>query len=207
MQNCAASDLSSQPAPEIGQKLRQFRKSKGMSLAALALEVSVSEATLSRIETGRTDATAALLYRLATMLNTDITAFFAADPKPIHSGIRSVMRSGEGVQFDTSRMHAHVLCSDLSSKSMHPFLNSVTARTLAEVGGLSSHEGEEFLFIVKGTLLLFSQAYAPLRLEKNESVYFDAAQPHAYVNGGQHKAEFLVITSAGMPEMEKEAPQ
>ncbi|MFT4716718.1 MAG: transcriptional regulator with XRE-family HTH domain [Paracoccaceae bacterium] len=197
-------DIAHQPtkdalAPDIGQTLRQIRKSNGISLAALAQDVSVSEATLSRIETGRTDATAAVLYRLAARLNVEITIFFAAEPTPLHSGTRSVMRRGDGAIFRASGLQAKVLCAELSNKSMHPYLNHVSAKTIADAGGLNSHEGEEFLFVIQGILILHSQAYAPLHLEKGEAVYFDATQPHAYVTGDQKPAEILVITSAGLP--------
>lgn len=191
-------------ATQIGTRLREIRKSLGMSLATLAADAAVSEATLSRIETGRSEAAAALLYRLAALLGVEITTFFANTPTPLHSGIRSVMRKGDGGEFDSTRLSARVLCADLSDKKMHPFLNHVSAKTLAQAGGLSSHEGEEYLYIVRGSLVLHSQAYAPLRLDAGDSVYFDAAQPHAYVNAGQHAAEFLVVASTGLPDMEPE---
>jgi DNA-binding XRE family transcriptional regulator len=187
--------------PPIGKILRALRKSRNVSLAVLARHSSVSEATLSRIENGRSDASADLLYRLANILNVEISTFFAKEPTPLHSGIRSVMRKGNGVLFTSPRLTAHVLCAELAQKRMHPFVNVASAQTLQETGGLKRHDGEEFLLVLDGTLILHTETYAPLCLQTGDSVYFDANQPHAYVSEGA-SAEYLVVTSAQLPNMD-----
>jgi transcriptional regulator with XRE-family HTH domain len=186
----------------IGQILRNLRKSHKIPLAVLAKDTGVSEATLSRIENGHTEASAALLYRLATLLNVEISSFFSDNSTPLKGRARSVMRKGDGAKFTSERLSALVLSAELAQKHMHPFINVTSARTLRETGGLNAHDGEEFLFVLKGTLILHSQTHAPLKLEQGDSVYFSASQPHAYVSGGDDPAQYLVITSARMPDMD-----
>ncbi len=189
------------PSQTIGVGIRKLRVVQGVSLAELSQLTGVSEATMSRIETGRSEVSAAHLYQLANCLNVEISSFFNPSESNFHAGIRSVNRRGEGEPFASKRLQSLVLSSELTGKRMHPSINSISAKSVLEVGGLSTHDGEEFLFVIEGILELHSQAYAPLRLNAGESIYFDAAQPHAYLNGGEGKLNILVITSAETPEL------
>ena len=168
----------------------------GRSLADVAGATGVSEATLSRIETGRSDVSAPHLFRLATLFDVDVSSFFDGTHSTSAKGVRSVSRRGEGRMFDTARMQTSLLCTDLQEKKMHPFLNTVTATSLADVGGLAAHDGEEYLYVIDGGLFLHSDTYAPLYLETGDSLYFDAAMPHAYVAADPGGAQFLVICSS-----------
>ena len=166
---------------DIGQRLKALRRDKGLSLSELAKRTGLSEATLSRVENNQTLVSAHSLYVLSQVFEVDITAFFEPRSKPITAGIRSVCRKGDGVTFDSARYQALVLCADLANKKMHPAINRITITTLEEAGGLSRHDGEEFVFVLKGTLLLASEFYEPLRLTKGDSVYFDSRMGHAYL--------------------------
>ncbi|MEM1044553.1 MAG: XRE family transcriptional regulator [Pseudomonadota bacterium] len=185
--------------PAIGPLLKHLRKHKGYSLAELATAAGLSEATLSRIENGRTLVSAPHLYQLAQILDADISSFFAPDARPMASGIRSVARAGGTEPVLTDRFATTVLCADLSQKAMHPFLNEITARSLEEAGGLKAHRGEEFLHVIAGTIVLHSEFYAPLTLAAGDSLYFDAGMPHAYLNTESEPAHILVVTTFGPP--------
>lgn len=180
---------------DIGKRLKQFRTDAGHSLATLASLTGISEASLSRVENGQVLVSAHNLYVLSQVLEVDITAFYAPTAHPLRAGIRSVSRRGGGEEISTERFLSKVYASDLSRKKMHPALNIISARTLEEAGGVSAHTGEEFLFVVKGKLVLHSEHYAPLLLEEADTLYFDGAMPHAYVCGSDLPAEVLVITT------------
>lgn len=186
--------------PAIGPTLKHLRKQRGYSLAQLADAAGLSEATLSRIENGRTLVSAPHLYQLAQILDADISSFFVSDARPMGSGIRSVARAGGTEPVTTDRFTTTVLCADLSQKTMHPFLNEISARSLEDAGGLKAHRGEEFLHVLAGTIVLHSEFYAPLALAAGDSLYFDAAMPHAYLNTGPEPARILIVTTFGPPD-------
>lgn len=196
--------MKDQSSPQLGPRIRALRLERRMSLADLAHSTGVSEATLSRIETGLSDVSAPHLYGLARVLGVDIAGFFTADSHAKPQGVRALTRAGDGEVFQTARLNAQLLCGELRHKKMHPFRNTVTATTLEAVGGLSAHAGEEYLFVLRGPLLFCSAAYEPLRLETGDSLYFDASQPHAYVSGRQGGAEFLVVSSTDAPNSQKD---
>jgi DNA-binding XRE family transcriptional regulator len=183
----------------IGGRIKSHRKARGLTLGDLAELTGISEATLSRIENDQTLINAHNLYILSKVLAIDITAFFETQTQPLRAGIRSVCRAADGVRLETARYVSRVLCSDIANKRMNPAINSVTARSLDDVGGLKRHEGEEFVYVISGILMLHSQHYEPLRLDAGDCVYFDANMGHAYVAAGEHATEILVLTTVDGP--------
>lgn len=150
---------------------------------------------MSRIETGASEVSAPHLYGLAQHLGTDISSFFAAGTA-IRPGARSHTMAGQGETYASPRLQAQVLNGDLLHKRMNPFLNRTTACTLEQAGGLAAHAGEEWLYVLRGPLILHSTSHAPLRLQTGDSLYFDATTPHAYLAETEEGAEFLVLSSA-----------
>lgn len=196
----AATPEAPPDAPQIGTRIRALRLDRRLSLADLAHRTGVSEATMSRIETGATDVSAPHLYSLARVLGADISSFFATSATVLRPGFRSLTRGGEGEHLSTERLDGRLLHADLLRKRMHPFHNRVTAQSLADVGGLSAHDGEEWLHVLSGTLLFCAEGYAPLRLSRGDSLYFDARHPHAYLAADDHGAEFLVVSTTDAPD-------
>ncbi len=78
---------------------------------------------------------------------------------------------------------------------MHPAVNLVSKRSLEEAGGLASHAGEEFLYVLEGQLVFYTDFYSPTLLNKGDSIYFDGSMGHAYVAGGDGPAKILVVTN------------
>jgi putative transcriptional regulator len=60
----------------IGGKIRELRLSRQMTQNELALQCSFDKASMSRIESGKTNITILTLKRIATALNVDIVEFF-----------------------------------------------------------------------------------------------------------------------------------
>jgi transcriptional regulator with XRE-family HTH domain len=181
--------------------LRQLRQ---LSLAEVAVGTGVSEATMSRIETGQSQVSAPHLYGLARMFGIEIADFFQ-DAAPLRSR-RSVTRAGQGPAFSTPRLQARLMAGDLRAKAMHPFVNRTTAHALNQVGGLQAHAGEEYLHILQGPLVFCSETYSPLRLETGDSLYFDATDPHAYLTDPGAEAVFLVVSSHPLQQDTPHAP-
>ena len=177
----------------IGQRLSTFRRARGMTLAEIADVCGVSEATMSRVETGQTDISAHHLFILARELGADISEFFSDRTSPLGIGMRCVTRRGEAEQHTLARYMSEVLGAEISNKVMHPAINHITAETLEEVGGMSSHSGEEFLYVLDGTVAVHSELYVPLVLNKGDSLYFEGSMKHVYLNTGDQTAIILVV--------------
>jgi len=190
--HAAQTDL---PTLSIGAMIRSLRQTQSVTLADLASATNLSEATISRIETGRSDISAHNLHQVAARLGVDVARFFGPDAPGLTTGIRSITRRGTGPVFETPRFTSEVLSSDVTQKAMQPFINVVTVATLSAAGGCQAHSGEEFLHILEGSVELHSTLYAPLPLNSGDSIYFAGSMPHAYVNAGPEPARILVIIS------------
>lgn len=188
------------PALALGPRIKTLRKERGLSLAGLAKTTGVSEATLSRVENEQTLVSAHHLYRLAQALGVDITAFFAPASQAISNGIRSICRKGEGIALTTARYDAQVLCTDIANKRMHPAIDTVTVGSLDAAGGYSRHDGEEFLHVLSGRLLLATEFYEPVILETGDSIYFDSHMGHAYLSADGAPVQILVIATTEPPK-------
>src|SRR5690606_34012155 len=97
---------------------------------------------------------------------------------------RSVTRKGQGIRHTTAGMNLEVLCAEFKEKHQLFWKVKITASSFEESGGWRQHPGQEFLYVLSGTLELHSQYYDPIVLKSGDSILFDADQPHAYVSSG-----------------------
>src|SRR3982751_4225186 len=181
-ENRSSDRVSGVPAPS--RAIRQARIAQGLSLRALSARAGLPYSTLSKLENGKMALTYDKLIRLAQALNVDLKDIISeVEPPtaPVAVGRRSVTRAGEGLDAESEKHHHHYPASDLLGKMMTPILIDVQARSVEELGGLVRHSGEEYLYVLRGTMELHSDVYAPLTLTAGDSIYFDSGMAHGYV--------------------------
>ncbi|MFP6713462.1 MAG: XRE family transcriptional regulator [Rhodospirillales bacterium] len=179
----------------IGDRLSEFRKNMDLTLAKLSELSGVSEATLSRAENEIGSLNAHNLYILSKVLEVDVTDFYRSDTISFSKGMRTVTRRGEGDFQETARYDLELLSSELARKRMVPSKNRITAQTLEEAGGLRAHEGEEFIYVLAGQVVIHTEFYTPTVLAEGDSMYFDSNMTHAYTTPTKQGADILVITA------------
>lgn len=182
------------PAPS--RAIRNARVAQGLSLRALSARAGMPYSTLSKLENGKMALTYDKLIRLAQALNVDLKDIVAGDDRPtppIALGRRSVTKAGEELEAQSERHAHHYPAAELLGKMMIPIIIDVQARSVEELGGLVRHSGEEYLFVICGTMELHSDLYAPLPLGRGDSVYFDSGMAHAYVRTSGETCTVLSI--------------
>lgn len=183
-----------------GAALNAARKRQGLTLVELSTRCGLPVSTLSKLENGKMALTFDKLTRISEALGVDIAELFASaaggsDPARF-SGRRSITRAGEGYAIE-SAIYAHRYpAADLLNKRFVPIVAELHARTLEEFGPLVRHAGEEFTFVLEGTVDLHTDLYAPTRLHAGDSIYFDSGMGHAYLVVGTAPARVLSICSA-----------
>lgn len=195
------------PAPM--RAIRQARIAQGLSLRALSARAGMPYSTLSKLENGKMALTYDKLIRLALALNLDLQDMFANVDQasaPVAVGRRSVTRAGEERDADSQQHSHHYPAADLLGKMMIPIIIDVRAQSIAELGGFVRHAGEEFLFVLSGTMELHSDLYAPLALGPGDSVYFDSGMAHGYVRTSSEPCKILSISAgAGIQQLASDA--
>ena len=133
----------------IGDRLAQLRKERGLSQRALARLGGISANALNLIEQSKTSPTVSTLYKLADALEVPVTVFFQAEQKE-ETDIVYIKRS-ERTRLPFSRGVWEGMGGEAFSDRVEPFLMTL------EVGGSSgpysmAHSGHEFVFCLRGLL-------------------------------------------------------
>lgn len=189
-------DLSHDQVSAPSRAIRNARVAQGLSLRALSARAGMPYSTLSKLENGKMALTYDKLIRLAQALSVDLKDIVAGDDHPVAPialGRRSVTKAGEELEAQSKQHAHHYPAAELLGKMMIPIIIDVQARSVEELGGLVRHSGEEYLFVICGTMELHSDLYAPLPLSLGDSVYFDSGMAHAYVRTSVEKCTVLSV--------------
>jgi transcriptional regulator with XRE-family HTH domain len=177
---------------ELGERLRAIREAKRMSLAQLEEASGVPGPTISRVENSRMSPTFGLLSRVMMGLDIDWIDLVRAGRAATGDRLLSVAEASVGHSTEIRDSQAQVLHSE-STAHLLPLLVNISARRLEEVGGLIGHKGEEFCFVLSGTLVLHLEGQPPRILKAGASALFDSSIPHAYLSGTAAAARILVV--------------
>jgi len=177
---------------ELGQRMRAVREAKGLSLAHLSALSGVPGATLSRIENSKMSPTYSVLARI--MLALEVDWIDVVGPKKLAPGERlvSFTEAGGGMPNVVRGEQCVVLHSHDAAHSV-PLLVDVHSRNLADTGGLVGHRGEEFCYVLSGTLALHIEGHEPRIMKAGASALFDSSIPHAYLAGSATGAKILIV--------------
>ena len=183
-------------APDLSARVREICRTRDLSLRELAALTSIPIATLSKVQNNLATLSYVQLTKLADGLGIELNELFTAPTVNVRTGRRAVTRLGEGPKGSTERYEFELLCAELASKKMNIGIMEITARTLEEAGGLAAHEGEEFAYVLAGSIEVYNEHYVPTRLNFGDSVYMDSTSGHAYVNmGAEPAARVLAVTT------------
>ncbi len=170
----------------IGSRLRQLRARRELSLAQVAKSVGVSVGFLSAIERSQMSASVGTLRKLARFYKTNILDFF--DPAESSSRLvkperRKVLEAGPGVRMELLAWGNTV---------MEPHLFRIEPNSGS--GESYTHEGEEFLYVLRGQLHISLQG-EEYRLKTGDSFYFESATPHHWKNPGRRETFVLWVNT------------
>lgn len=162
-----------------GHKIRVMRKELGMSIKELADAADLSTGLISQIERDLVSPSVNAMLRIVDALHTTMGDFF--DDVPSHK--RPVIyRCGEHKMIDEKEMHRRVR---VLSPPKHIHYQVVEMRFEPtknwEDAVLSSHEGQEFGFILSGSLTVVIDDI-PYDIQSGDSIAFDATSLHSYIN-------------------------
>jgi transcriptional regulator with XRE-family HTH domain len=166
---------------KIGAKIRQYREDRGISVEELA-EASQSDVQLIEdLENGALVPSLTPLLRIARALGVRLGTFMDDSP---HNGpflVKSgksekVIKFSGKISNNESALEFYSLAYGKEDRHMEPFLIDLHPLDSDEYE-LSSHEGEEFIYVLKGKVeILYGQdSYI---IEEGDSIYYDSIIPH-----------------------------
>lgn len=187
---------SGRPATlNLGERVRQLRRQRGWTLDEAGGRCGLSRAALSKIERGRMSPTFGVLQKIAQGFALDLSDLIAPWPGGGASGRRSVTRAGGGEPYVTDKYEHRLLAGDLSHKAFLPFRTVIKARSLADFEDWDRHDSEDFIYILEGTVTIYTEFYEPIDLQMGDSIYLDCRMGHACVTSSPQDAVMLWISA------------
>ena len=132
----------------IGDKIRQLRRERSLSLAQLAKRTGVSDSYISQLECGSMDPSVSILRKISRELQVPVSAFFDEDcPPPVYLPANqkgSLAVTSDGVSYRYLSPHP----KDFSGK-LSMLLFEIPAGMDTD---LRQSQGETCIFLHSGTL-------------------------------------------------------
>jgi DNA-binding transcriptional MerR regulator len=176
----------SSPSP-IGRRLRSLRLKRQLSLSAVAAATGTSAGFLSALERGQMSASIGTLRRLAHFYEVNILALFnpsEENPRLVRPSERKRLEAGPGI-------HMELLAWGRTVLEPHLFRIGPGAGS----GEAYAHEGEEFLYLLRGQLEIELEEGEKYRLRPGDSFCFESSTPHRWRNPGKRQAWILWVNT------------
>lgn len=173
--------------PLSGQRFRRLRLHRGLSLAQVARATGVSVGFLSALERGQMRSSVATLRRIARFYKTNIISLFdemGENPRLVRPANRKILETSPGVRMELLAW---------GNTAMEPHLFRV--KPGGGSGESYSHEGEEFLHILRGRFEIWLNNEEHYLLKPGDSLYFESSMPHRWRNPGKAEACLLWINT------------
>jgi DNA-binding transcriptional MerR regulator/quercetin dioxygenase-like cupin family protein len=162
----------------VGERLRRLRTRAHKTLKEVAQTTGLSISFISALERGGSGASVASLRRLAGAYGVTMRELFGADleqSSPLVRGEdRPVMQWDNGVRFEEMAS---------GEKVMDPSYIRVPPGAGSE--GFYSHNGEEFVYVISGTLFVELKDQGAYRVEPGDTLYFPSTTQHRWWAGDE----------------------
>jgi DNA-binding transcriptional MerR regulator/mannose-6-phosphate isomerase-like protein (cupin superfamily) len=170
-----------------GLRFRRLRQGRNLSLAQVASATGVSVGFLSALERGQMRASIGTLRRIARYYRTNILSFFEPakdNSKLVRPTERKVLETTKGIRMELLAW---------GNTAMEPHLFRI--KPGGGSGESYTHEGEEFLHILRGDFEIWLNTDEHYRMKPGDSLYFQSSTPHRWRNPGKTESWLLWINT------------
>jgi len=176
---------------EIAQRVKELRELSEIGTEEISTGIGVPLETYREYEEGKLDIPASVLYEIAQILKVDMGLLLTGEETRMH--IFTVTRKGKGVGVERRKQYKYEnLAEKFIHKKAEPFIVTVKPRKDPGKPSTNSHPGQEFNYLISGTLKLYIHDNE-IVLEKGDSIFFDSSYEHAMEALNGEKAKFLAI--------------
>lgn len=179
-----------------GEKIRTLRIEKKLSLSEVAQRIQLEEKQLTEIENGAFSPSLGVLIKLARVLGVRLGTFLDDEVKQgaviTRNGEASLSSSfSSAMVTNKNNLSFFSLAREKADRHMEPFLveikPDVPSNPLA-----SSHEGEEFIFVMKGAIKI-EYGKEEYVLKEGDSIYLDSIVDHQIFSANNQNALLLAV--------------
>ena len=176
----------------IGKKIRNYRKSRDLTISTVAKAAGVSKGLISKIENGRTIPSLPVLISIISALKIDMSNFFNGIELINKHGYTHIKREDYST-YEKEGAKGY-LYNFIHSRSFSNFAFEVFVLDLEPEGKrkLVTTDGYEYLYILKGEIN-YRLDDKIILLKQGDSLFFNGKIPHVPYNKTDKVANLLVI--------------
>jgi len=169
-------------------RIRELREIMEISAADMAAKIGVAQQTYDEYESGAAGIPISVIYKIAAALKTDATVLLTGENPRMDTA--SVCRAGKGVKIERYPGYEFSsLAYNFMGRTIEPLLVYLDPRR--DAAAPVTHSGQEFNYVIDGKIKITIGKNEYI-LETGDSIYFDAALPHAQ-SAPDGPARFLTI--------------
>jgi len=180
----------------IGARIRKYREGREISRAHLAENTGLTEAFLKSLEEDDVYPSIGPLQKVARALGVRLGTFMddkiTQDPIISRAGDRTVDLTMHKARNSRAELVYHSLGKGKSDRNMEPFYIEIMPDEKGADHKPSSHQGEEFILVTKGRLLVV-YGHEKHILEPGDTVYYNSVVPHHVGAYGKEPAEIVAV--------------
>jgi transcriptional regulator with XRE-family HTH domain len=175
---------------DVGERLRDIRRSRRATLRTVADRAGVSESFLSQVERGRASASIASLRRIAGALGVSVADLFepGGPPRP------RVLRRDARPSLAFGILGRKLLLTPRPLQHLEVFMGELDPGGSTGAEPYAHGDSEELFVVLAGSvqLELGGELYD---LEQGDSIDYRSSTPHRVANVGEGRAEVMWIIS------------
>ena len=178
---------------KIGPILKNRRIEKDMSIRDLATKSGIAAGTISQIETGKTSPNLLSLKSVCVSLELPIYSLFLqnADIHKIH-----FVRKNEQQSFIRNISNGKPIKESLIIEGKENIWGGIVdVPSFTDSGNYSYHGGEEFVFVLKGTVKIDMENCGVYILEEYDTLSYPNTIGHRWLNDTSKDAQILIIST------------
>lgn len=174
----------------IGKKLKELRIQNDLTLNDLASRSELTKGFLSQVERNLTTPSIATLEDILEALGTNLSEFFREEEEK-----QIVFSKQDFFEDEQDDYKIEWVIPNAQRNKMEPIL--LTLKPHARSHDLLAHQGEEFGYVLKGSVTLI-RAGKRYKIKAQETFYLDGSKSHYLYNHGNSEAKVLWITTPPM---------
>ncbi len=181
----------------VGEKVKAVRESRGLSLEDVSQRTDLDVGLLKKIEQGKVNPPLGTVIKLAKALDMKMGYLISGeenrpytivrkDDRKVISRYDSKKGKYYGYQYESLAPHK-------TDRHMEPFIVTLDPAETEEER--STHDGQEFIYVLEGTMEVRLGEEIHL-LEPGDAIYYDSTVPHLVKCHGQERTRILAVLYA-----------
>ncbi len=175
---------------DLGKKLKELRLCNDLTLEELASRSELTKGFLSQVERNLTSPSISTLEDILEALGSSLSEFFKEDQEE-----KIVFQTQDFFVDEKEGYTIEWIIPNAQKNEMEPILLTLHPQQKSRV--MESHNGEEFGYVLKGTVVL-NRGNRKYRIKAKETFYISGKSSHYLYNPGNTDAKILWVTTPPM---------